>query len=111
MRCGQLALDRVVINDGLKGQLRELVQYRYLLQNLVVRDLKVRYKNSLLGVLWSLLNPLLMMVVFTTVFTIAFRNDSIPNYAIFILVGPGAAGHLRRERAGEDAPGSWAKGD
>ena len=80
-------LDLVVINESFRGQMRELVKYRYLLQNLVVRDLKVRYKNSLLGVLWSLLNPLLMMVVFTAVFTIAFRNDSIRQYAVFILVG------------------------
>lgn len=64
----------------------ELVQYRFLLQNLVVRDLKVRYKNSLLGVLWSLLNPLLMMVVFSLVFTI-FRGGALRQYSVFFLVG------------------------
>lgn len=64
----------------------EVVKYRYLLQNLVIRDLKVRYKNSLLGVLWSLLNPLMMMVVFTLVFTVLMPNE-IPNFSLFLLVG------------------------
>lgn len=65
---------------------RELVQYRFLLRNLVVRDLKVRYKNSILGVLWSLLNPLMMMLVYTVLFTILIPNDDIRHYPVFILV-------------------------
>lgn len=64
--------------------LGELYRYRYLLQNLVSRDLKVRYKNSLLGILWSLLNPLLMMVVFSLVFSV-LNNDAIPKYPVFFL--------------------------
>lgn len=65
---------------------RALHRYRHLLRNLVVRDLKVRYKNSLLGVVWSLLNPLLMMVVFTLVFGVLAGND-IRDYSVFFLVG------------------------
>ena len=65
---------------------RELVKYRYLLRNLVIRDLKARYKNSLLGILWSLLNPLLMMAVYTVLFTILIPNDNIHHYPVFILV-------------------------
>ena len=65
---------------------QELVHYRYLLQNLVVRDLKVRYKNSVLGVLWSLLNPLLMMCIFWLVFSV-FANRQIRQYPIFVLAG------------------------
>ncbi|HSH04959.1 MAG TPA: ABC transporter permease [Anaerolineae bacterium] len=65
----------------------ELYAYRFLLYNLVIRDLKVRYKNSVLGVLWSLLNPLMMMVVFSLVFNILMRNDAIRQYGVFILVG------------------------
>ena len=49
------------------ARLRELLRYRDLIQNLVMRDLKVRYKSSVLGFLWSLLNPLLLMLVFTVV--------------------------------------------
>ena len=41
------------------ARLRELLSYRELVESLVVRDLKVRYKGSILGFLWSLLNPLL----------------------------------------------------
>ena len=65
---------------------RELYDYRFLLRNLVIRDLKVRYKNSVLGVLWSLLNPLLMMVVFSLVFGVLSNND-IRQYSVFFLVG------------------------
>lgn len=68
------------------GEIQELVRYRYLLKNLVIRDLKVRYKNSILGFLWSFLNPLLMMMVYTILFTILIPNRNIRQYPIFILV-------------------------
>jgi ABC-type polysaccharide/polyol phosphate export permease len=68
------------------GKLAELYNFRYLLRNLVIRDLKVRYKNSALGVVWSLLHPLLMMTVYTVLFTILIPNEGIKNYPIFILV-------------------------
>ncbi len=67
--------------------LRTLWQYRELIRNLVVRDLKVRYKNSFLGIAWSWLSPLLMMIVYTLFFTIFLRNDSIANYPVFLLCG------------------------
>jgi len=62
-------------------------QYKYLLRNLIVRDIKVRYKNSLLGMLWSLLNPLMMMLVFTFVFGVLFARSDVRNYPIFFLIG------------------------
>jgi len=65
---------------------QELIAYRSLVRNLVTKDLKVRYKNSVLGFLWSLLNPLLMMLVYTLVFTRIFPT-TIPNYEIFVFVG------------------------
>lgn len=69
-------------------RLIELWQYRELIRNLVVRDLKVRYKNSLLGVAWSWLNPLLMMIVFTVVFNVLTGQvDGLPHYPIYILSG------------------------
>jgi len=52
-----------------------------------VRDLKVRYKSSALGIAWSWLNPLLMMVVYTIVFTVFLPRDDIPHYPIFLLCG------------------------
>jgi ABC-type polysaccharide/polyol phosphate export permease len=66
------------------NRLAELYHYRELIRNLVIRDLKVRYKNSALGVLWSLLNPLLMTIVFTVVFSLMLRSD-IPNYPVFFM--------------------------
>ncbi len=68
------------------AHLIELGQYLELIRNLVARDLKVRYRDSVLGFLWCLLNPLMMMVVFTIVFTILMRSG-IPNFPVFILVG------------------------
>ncbi|MBK9053289.1 MAG: ABC transporter permease [Chloroflexi bacterium] len=70
-----------------RERIRELIHYRYLLHNLVVRDLKVRYKNSILGVAWSMLNPLLMMVVFSLVFGVLSPNRAIRDYPVFFLVG------------------------
>ncbi|HNT75314.1 MAG TPA: ABC transporter permease [Anaerolineae bacterium] len=66
--------------------LKELWAYRELVYNLVLRDLKVRYKNSVLGVVWSWLNPLLMMLVFTLVFDVlGLARQDISNYHIFFL--------------------------
>ena len=69
-----------------RGKLRELGQYRYLLQNLVARDLKARYKNSVLGILWSILNPLFLMLIFTIIFSVLANSDT-RDYPIFVLVG------------------------
>jgi ABC-type polysaccharide/polyol phosphate export permease len=70
--------------EEMRARLVELFKYRELLFNLVVRDLKVRYRNSVLGVAWSLLNPLFMMLVFTVVFTVMQRSD-IERYPVFVL--------------------------
>lgn len=65
----------------------QLFRYRDLVWNLVARDLKVRYKNSVLGIVWSMLNPLGMMLVFTVVFTILIPNNSIERFPIFVMCG------------------------
>jgi len=66
---------------------RELWAYRELVRELVVRDLKLRYKSSALGFLWSLLNPLLLMLVFTVVFTVMLPNVSVADFPVFVLCG------------------------
>lgn len=63
-----------------------IYRYRELLRNLTVRDLKVRYRNSLLGFLWAWGNPIMMTLVFTIVFGV-LSPTSTHNYPLFILIG------------------------
>jgi len=72
-------MEYVVSRDS-RGHRMELVKL------LVRRDLKVRYRGSFLGYIWSMLNPLLMMTVMTVVFSHAMRVD-LPNYPVYILSG------------------------
>jgi ABC-2 type transport system permease protein len=64
----------------------DLYRYRDLLLSLVHRDLTVRYKRSMLGFLWTMLNPLLTMLVLTIVFSNLFRFQ-IANYPVYLLSG------------------------
>jgi ABC-2 type transport system permease protein len=61
-------------------------KYRFLIRQLVGRDFKTKYKRSVLGVFWSFLNPLLMMLVQYFVFSTIFRND-IPHFASYLIIG------------------------
>jgi ABC-type polysaccharide/polyol phosphate export permease len=65
---------------------RELYRYRDLLWSLVHRDLTIRYKRSTLGFLWTMLNPLLMMLVLTVIFSNLFRFQ-IRHYPVYLLSG------------------------
>jgi ABC-2 type transport system permease protein len=64
--------------------IRSTLHYRELIWALALKELKLRYKRSVLGFLWALLNPALMMVVLTVVFSTIMRF-AIPHYAIFLL--------------------------
>lgn len=63
-----------------------LKKYRFLIQQLVNRDFKAKYKRSVLGMFWSFLNPLLTMLVQYIVFSTIFKSD-IPNYPAYLLIG------------------------
>lgn len=70
----------------LKLRLQGFWAYKDLLQQLIQRDLKLKYRRSFLGYLWSVLNPLLTMVVLTIVFSAMFQRN-IPNFPVYLLTG------------------------
>lgn len=76
--------------DQTRTYIREKIgafqRFTPLLRELVVRDIKVRYRHSVLGLVWTVLNPLLMMVVITIVFSTLFKQN-IPNFPIYYLSG------------------------
>lgn len=61
-------------------------KYTPLINELVIRDLKVKYRHSFLGYLWSLINPLAMMCIMSLVFSYMFRFD-IENYPLYVIIG------------------------
>jgi ABC-type polysaccharide/polyol phosphate export systems, permease component len=70
----------------IKARLHDFYKYRELLFQLVSRDIKIKYRRSFLGYLWSVLNPLLIMLVMTVVFSQLF-NIKAPNYPVYFLTG------------------------
>lgn len=70
----------------MKVYINAFIKYRYLLEDLVTKDFKLKYRRSILGFMWSILNPLLMMLVITAVFSNMFDND-IKNFPVYYLCG------------------------
>ena len=64
----------------------ELDKNRFILKQLVTKDFKRKYRRSVLGIAWSVLNPLMMMVVMSIVFSFVFRAD-IENYPLYLILG------------------------
>ena len=70
--------------------LRQLLRYRGLIQSLVARELKARYRGSVLGFFWSFINPLLLLLIYTFVFAVVMpgqRSSSDGPYALFMFCG------------------------
>src|SRR5262245_38304934 len=69
--------------------LRQLLRYRGLIQSLVARELKARYRGSVLGFVWSFVNPLLLLLIYSFVFTVVLPNqtEGIQPYALFMFCG------------------------
>jgi ABC-2 type transport system permease protein len=72
--------------SDLRTRFREIIRYRELLVNLVRKELKVRYKNSVLGFVWTLVNPAITIAVYWVIFTKVLKN-SIPAFVIFLMTG------------------------
>ena len=66
--------------------IENFMRFQPLLNELVARDMKIKYRRSVLGVLWTLLNPLLMMIVLSIVFSNLFKFD-VENFPLYLLSG------------------------
>lgn len=66
-------------------QLRELYSYREMMYNLVRKDLRTRYKGSFLGFLWTFINPLLQLIIYTIVFSTIMRVN-VEKFYIYLFV-------------------------
>ena len=66
-------------------KLKEIYKYRHMLATLVKQDIDGRYKGSIFGFLWTLLNPLFMLVIYSVVFKFVFRNN-IDHYPIYLFI-------------------------
>lgn len=70
----------------MRQYIQNFLKFRPLLEELVARDIKIKYRRSVLGVVWTLLNPLFMMIILSIVFSNLFRFD-IENFPLYILSG------------------------
>ena len=73
--------------DGPLSELRTLYRHRQLIATLTARDLKARYRGSVLGFFWSLANPLLLLAVYTFVFTAILDHHIVRPYPLFLFAG------------------------
>lgn len=90
------------IIDSIRLTVKNGIKYIPLLQNLIARDLKKKYRKNILGYVWCVLNPLLVMIIMTIVFSRMFRSN-IENYPVYLFTGRmtftfiiGGAGNIMR---------------
>lgn len=79
-------VDRAAERSSIASTFLGLVRYRHLLLNLVLKDLKLKYRGSVFGFLWSLANPLLMIVVYSIAFTHILRIGS-EGFVFYLMLG------------------------
>ena len=85
-RAGEAMVDRARERDSFARTLVAVFRYRELLRNLVSKDLKLKYRGSVLGFLWSLLNPLLMIAVYTIAFKYILQMRS-EGFVFYLMLG------------------------
>ena len=69
------------------ARIKGFIQYKDLMGQLISRDLKLKYRRSVLGYLWSILNPLFIMIIMAIVFSQMFKRGNIPNYPVYLMSG------------------------
>ena len=79
-------IDRAAERPNLGDTIVSLYQYRELIKNLVMKDLKLKYRGSVLGFLWSLVNPIVMITVYTLAFTFVLRT-AVHGFPFLLLIG------------------------
>src|SRR6187401_381559 len=77
---------RCTVSRVMGNELLRLSRHSLLVRALVVRELKARYRASVLGFLWSFLNPMVLLAVYALVFSFYLRNG-VPDYAAFLACG------------------------
>jgi ABC-2 type transport system permease protein len=79
-------IDRAADRPTLGGTIASLIRHRELVKNLVLKDLKLKYRGSVLGFMWSLLSPLVMIAVYTFAFSYVIRT-AVDGFVFFLLLG------------------------
>jgi lipopolysaccharide transport system permease protein len=79
-------VDRAADRSSIPRTLSGLLRYRHLLRNLVLKDLKLKYRGSVFGFLWSLANPLVMIVIYTVAFTYILRIHT-EGFVFYLMLG------------------------
>jgi ABC-2 type transport system permease protein len=79
-------IDRATPVDSFRQTMVGLFRYRELLKNLVLKDLKLKYRGSVLGFVWSLLNPLLMIAVYTVAFKYILHS-TVDGFVFYLMLG------------------------
>ena len=69
-----------------KKQIELFKKYKPLMKQLVIKDIKLKYRRSFLGYIWSILNPLMIMIIMVIVFRQMFRFN-IENYPVYLIIG------------------------
>mgnify|MGYP000990501529 CR=1 FL=1 len=85
-REAKVVYDSALLTNPFVDEIRNLIDTRFILRRMIYTDFKIRYRRSFLGVLWSLLNPFLNMLVFVIVFSNLFRSQ-ISHYPLYLLTG------------------------
>jgi lipopolysaccharide transport system permease protein len=82
----EVMIDRAEQRDSFLRTVAALFQYRQLLKNLVLKDLKLKYRGSVLGFVWSMLNPLLLIGVYTVAFKYILQT-SVEGFVFYLMLG------------------------